>query len=110
VAENALQMQATITFEKFGLSNVYVDFDHAGDANLANLGFAQQGLSGIDEQFSEGTEIVARMRIINTCPNPMAEGFLRMIAKSVGLTVDVRLIQNLPCWRASQRVHIPALS
>lgn len=89
--------------------NSYIDFDHTGAANLAKLGLAPQGLRRMDEQASKGTEAVAHMKVTNTCRSPMAEGLLRMIAKSVGLTVGVRIVQNSPCWRANRRVDIPAL-
>jgi hypothetical protein len=46
----------------------FVDFEHAGTANLAKVGFAHEGLR-----------------------------LLRMVAKSVGLTFDVRI--DSPCWR-----------
>ena|ERR1700683_2802979 len=100
----------------------FVDFEHARAANLAKVGFAQESLRRIDEQASTGTEIVADLKVINTCQSPMAEGLLRMVAKSVGLTVDVRI--DSPCWRrnssglsaplstfkyASRRDDIPAL-
>jgi hypothetical protein len=87
----------------------FVDSEHARAANLTKLGFAQEGLRRIDERASEGTEIVDHMKVTNTCRSPIAEGLLRMVAKSVGLTVDVRIIQNSPCWRARRRVDIPAL-
>jgi hypothetical protein len=92
--------------------NSYIDFYHTGAANLAKLaklGLAPQGLRRMDEQASKGTEAVAHMKVTNTCRSPMAEGLLRMIVKSVGLTVDVRIVQNSPCWRANRRVDIPAL-
>jgi hypothetical protein len=87
--------------------NSFLDFENAV-ANLAKADYAQQALRRIDERASAGTEI-ADLKVTNTCQSPMAEGLLRMIAQSVGLTVDVRIIQNSPCWRASRRVDIPAL-
>jgi hypothetical protein len=83
---------------------------------------APQGLRRIDEPASERTETIAHLKVINPSRSPMAKGFLRMVAKSVGLTVDVRI--DSPCWRrnssglsaplptfrdASQLVDIPAL-
>jgi hypothetical protein len=44
--------------------NSYVDFGNAGAANLVKVGFAQQGLHRMDEQPSEGTGIVAHMKVI----------------------------------------------
>jgi hypothetical protein len=89
--------------------NSFGDFEHAGAANLAKLGLATQGIRRTDEQVSERTETIAYLKVINPSRSPMAEGFLRLVAKSAGLTVDVRIIQNAPCWRASRRVDIPAL-
>jgi|HubBroStandDraft_6_1064221.scaffolds.fasta_scaffold120125_3 hypothetical protein len=89
--------------------NSFVDFGHARGANLMKVDFAKQALPRIHERASEGPKIVDHRKVTNTCRSPMAEGLLRMIAKSVGLTVEVRIIQNAPCWRASRLVDIPAL-
>jgi hypothetical protein len=88
--------------------NSFVDFEHAGTASLPKLGLATQGLRRIDEPAPVRMEI-ADLKITNTCHSPMAEGLLRMIAQSVGLSVDVRIIHNSPCWRASRQGDIPAL-
>jgi hypothetical protein len=44
--------------------NSYVDFGNAGAVNLVKVGLAQHGLRRMDEQASEGTEIVAHMKVI----------------------------------------------
>jgi hypothetical protein len=99
-----------------------MDSYHAGAANLAKLGLAPQGLRRIDEPASEETEIVVHLEVMNTYRSPMAGRFLKIVAKSVGLTLDVRT--DSPCWRrnssgwsaagptfrdASQLVDVPAL-
>jgi hypothetical protein len=44
--------------------NSYADFGDAGAANLAKVGFAQQGLCRWDKQASDGTASVAHMKVI----------------------------------------------
>ena len=44
--------------------NSYEDFGNAGAVNLVTVGFAQQGSRQMDEQASEGTGIVAYMKVI----------------------------------------------
>jgi hypothetical protein len=44
--------------------NLYVDFGNAGTVNFVKAGLAQHRLRRMDEQASEGTEIVAHMKVI----------------------------------------------
>ena len=44
--------------------NSYVDFGNAGVPILVKVGFAHQGLRRMARQVSEGTEIVAHMKVV----------------------------------------------
>ncbi|HEV1287123.1 MAG TPA: hypothetical protein VNU44_17515 [Bryobacteraceae bacterium] len=44
--------------------NSYEDFGNAVAANLVKVAFGQLGVGRMDEQASEGTEIVAHMKVI----------------------------------------------
>jgi len=44
--------------------NSYLDSGNVGAANLVKVGFAQRGFRRMDEQASEGTGIVAHMKVI----------------------------------------------
>jgi hypothetical protein len=76
--------------------NSFVDLDHASAVNLAKLGLMAQGLRRIDELASEEMETIARLRVTSTCRSPMAEALLRIVAKSVGVTVDECIKSR--CW------------
>src|ERR1700684_1233209 len=67
--------------------NSYEDFGSAVAANLVKVAFGQLGVGRMDEQASEGTEIVAYMKVIAPLTSTGPSVRARVLNDSAGLVI-----------------------